>query len=150
MSTLTRQRCWIHLEREAAARCPVCTRFYCRECVTEHEGKVVCAACLRDGLAATAKARRQGLGARGRRVLAGVTRAGQLAGSIVLAFLFFQLLGGWLLTTATQFHESNLWADQFFGGGSESEDGINKDKNDPKHSDDEDEDRDGKKDDDSL
>lgn len=45
-SPLAQARCFIHLHREAAARCPACGRFYCRECVTEHEGRVVCRGCL--------------------------------------------------------------------------------------------------------
>jgi hypothetical protein len=40
------QRCSIHLEREAAVRCPGCSRFYCRECVTEHENRMLCAHCV--------------------------------------------------------------------------------------------------------
>ncbi len=44
--TLTRKRCVNHSHREAAAKCPECNKFYCRECVTEHENKVLCATCL--------------------------------------------------------------------------------------------------------
>jgi len=40
------QRCWNHEEREAACRCPACGRSYCRECVSEHDGRLLCAACL--------------------------------------------------------------------------------------------------------
>lgn len=43
---LAYQRCFVHGAREAAARCPECGRFYCRECVTEHESRVLCAACI--------------------------------------------------------------------------------------------------------
>jgi hypothetical protein len=35
-----------HVEREAAVRCPECTRFFCRECVVEHEGRLLCVECL--------------------------------------------------------------------------------------------------------
>lgn len=41
------QRCWNHESREAVCRCPECGRSYCRECVTEHEARLLCAACLR-------------------------------------------------------------------------------------------------------
>lgn len=44
--TLRQQRCENHPGREASARCPECARFYCRECVTEHEDRVLCASCL--------------------------------------------------------------------------------------------------------
>jgi len=40
------QRCWNHEAREAVCRCPECGRSYCRECVTEHQARLLCAACL--------------------------------------------------------------------------------------------------------
>lgn len=43
---LARQRCWSHAGREAVSRCPECRRFYCRECVTEHDGRLLCVQCL--------------------------------------------------------------------------------------------------------
>jgi hypothetical protein len=46
MSALIDQRCWHHPNREAVVRCPECRRFYCRECVTEHLGRMVCATCV--------------------------------------------------------------------------------------------------------
>ncbi len=45
-SNVSRQRCFYHWQREAVARCPECRRFYCRECVTEHVDRLLCAACL--------------------------------------------------------------------------------------------------------
>lgn len=54
MSTiLAKSECTIHADRPATARCPSCRRFFCAECVTEHDGKLVCASCL----AATAEER---------------------------------------------------------------------------------------------
>ena len=44
--TLAQQRCRNHLERSAAGRCPTCSFFYCRECITEHAGRLLCAACV--------------------------------------------------------------------------------------------------------
>lgn len=44
--SLAQSRCFQHVSREAVARCPECQRFYCRECVTEHEGRMICRACL--------------------------------------------------------------------------------------------------------
>jgi hypothetical protein len=41
------QRCSNHAARTAACRCPACHFFYCRECVTEHDGRMLCAACVR-------------------------------------------------------------------------------------------------------
>ncbi len=41
------QQCMNHPSRGAAARCPDCENYYCRECVTEHEGRVICAGCMK-------------------------------------------------------------------------------------------------------
>lgn len=46
-AALLQQRCWNHEAREAVCRCPSCGRSFCRECVTEHESRLLCAACLR-------------------------------------------------------------------------------------------------------
>jgi hypothetical protein len=40
-------RCWNHELREAVCRCPVCGRSFCRECVAEHEQRLLCASCLK-------------------------------------------------------------------------------------------------------
>jgi hypothetical protein len=45
-SPLIHQRCWRHAGREAVARCPECARFYCRECVVEHLGRMICSDCV--------------------------------------------------------------------------------------------------------
>jgi hypothetical protein len=51
------QRCWNHEHREAVCRCPECGRAFCRECVSEHEARLLCAACL-DTEAGAARGRR--------------------------------------------------------------------------------------------
>jgi hypothetical protein len=61
MTNLTiHQRCWTHEAREAVCRCPECGRSFCRECVTEHDGRLLCAACLKT-LAQAPTSRRGGL-----------------------------------------------------------------------------------------
>jgi len=40
------QRCWNHEGREAVCRCPECGRSFCRECVSEHQARLLCASCL--------------------------------------------------------------------------------------------------------
>ncbi len=47
---LKHTRCEYHGDREAAARCPECSGFFCRECVTEHNGRMLCLKCLRKNL----------------------------------------------------------------------------------------------------
>jgi hypothetical protein len=44
---VARQRCLNHPAREAVARCTVCSRYYCRECVVESDERLVCATCLK-------------------------------------------------------------------------------------------------------
>ncbi len=38
--------CNNHSQREAVAICPECSSPFCRECITEHEYRVICAGCL--------------------------------------------------------------------------------------------------------
>ena len=107
MPTLTRQRCFTHPLREAAARCPSCERFFCRECVTEHDGRVICAVCLREEIAAADTRKRAAR--RPWRLLASAVRGAQFVFGVVLAWLFFYLLGQGLLSMPDQFHEGALW-----------------------------------------
>jgi hypothetical protein len=46
MPGLALQRCFHHEEREAVSRCPSCGRFFCRECVLPHDGRLLCSACI--------------------------------------------------------------------------------------------------------
>jgi len=45
--SLRHARCLFHPLREAAARCPHCGGTFCRECVTDEEGRLACPPCLR-------------------------------------------------------------------------------------------------------
>ena len=38
--------CFVHESREAVALCLECRHSYCRECVVDHDGRLICAACL--------------------------------------------------------------------------------------------------------
>ena len=108
--SLARQRCWTHPAREAAARCPSCTRFYCRECVTEHDGRLLCAGCLRASIErASGKARSP------RRASAVLGKGVQLAAGLAVAWLFFYLLAQGLLSVPSAFHEGSLWIDRASG-----------------------------------
>jgi len=44
---LARARCTNHESRQASGLCPSCRRPFCKECLTEHDGRLTCAACLR-------------------------------------------------------------------------------------------------------
>jgi hypothetical protein len=100
MIALTHERCFQHLSREAVARCLECRRFFCRECVTEHEDRVVCAACLKK-LSAAETARR-GRFRWAMHVLQTTTGA-------ILAWVFFYWVGLALLHLPSSFHEGTVW-----------------------------------------
>jgi len=78
------QRCWNHETREAVCRCLECGRGFCHECVTEHESRLLCAACLA-GVLRTAPSKP----AAWRRVLPAAT----LLGAFLLAWFFFFAAG---------------------------------------------------------
>ena len=97
--SLSVQRCSNHPGREAAARCPECGRFFCRECVTEHEDRVLCSACLAAAGGSTAAARGPGI----------VGKTAAFLGSLTALWLLFYLLGRGLLALPSSFHEGTLW-----------------------------------------
>ena len=97
---LTEQRCLHHPDREAVARCPGCGGFFCRECIVEHEDRVICAACLKK-IAHQSEAKRSRF--------AGAFRALLFAAGIFTAWLFFYFAGRLLLTIPSSFHEGTLW-----------------------------------------
>jgi hypothetical protein len=100
---LANLRCFNHTTREAVARCPVCQHYYCRECITEHDDRVICAACLRRAAEDCARP----------------ARATWLAASLacaagfVMLWIFFYLCGSFLLQIPARFHEGTIWVDRF-------------------------------------
>jgi hypothetical protein len=100
MQNLLHQRCFNHALREAAARCPECGRFFCRECITEHDDRVICSACLKK-LVRAPVARRP--------AFARLVRLAQCAAALVLTWFFFFAIGEMLLKIPTSFHEGTLW-----------------------------------------
>ncbi len=100
MSSLSEQRCFNHAAREAVARCPECHRYYCRECVVEHEDRVLCAACLKQW--AQPRSRKRPL-------LDSTLQLLQCLAGLLIAALFFWILGRGLLLVPTAFHEGTVW-----------------------------------------
>jgi hypothetical protein len=95
------QHCYHHADREAVVRCPACRRFYCRECVTEHDDRMLCSSCLAQ-LAAAASAKGRG---RFRRL---VVPLQGILGFMLLWYAFF-LMGQVLLAIPHSFHEGTIW-----------------------------------------
>ena len=97
------RRCARHPDREAVARCPDCGGAFCRECVSEHAGRVLCASCL---ARATANA---ALPNRPRRNLARIRRAAVPFAGFLLLWWAFYGLGALLLKIPPDFHEGTIW-----------------------------------------
>ena len=100
MEVLSLQRCVHHSGREAVARCPECGQFFCRECIVEHDDRVLCAECLKR------LARRPG---RGRDRFAALMRIGGCCAGLLIAWVFFYEAGRVLLMIPTSFHDGTLW-----------------------------------------
>jgi hypothetical protein len=94
------QRCFNHVQREAAARCPACGQFFCRECITEHDDKVICAACLKK-LARSPFVKS--------RVFARILQLSHCLLGLLAAWFIFYLLGEALLAMPASFHEGTIW-----------------------------------------
>src|SRR5713101_2414351 len=99
---LRRARCLFHPLREAAARCPHCGGTFCRECVTDEEGKLACPPCLRR--MARPPTPRASLRRCLRQVLAGLTALAALMA------LFFALLR-WRMNTPEEHLNLGVAAD---------------------------------------
>jgi len=104
MEALARQRCFIHLQREAVARCTACSHSYCRECITEHDDRIICAACLRQLAAASVKPET---------VRWNPWPAAQLGLGLLSAWIVFYLAGQALVGLPEEFHNDTLWRARF-------------------------------------
>ena len=92
------QRCWNHEGREAVCRCPECGRSYCRECVSEHQARLLCAVCL-------AKAVRVDPGKR--RPLRRMAPAAMMLAGLLLAWVVLFGAGESLLILAERAEQSS-------------------------------------------
>lgn len=104
MAALLAQRCLHHPPREAVARCLECTQFFCRECITEHDDRVICSSCLRK---LTARPDAQ------RRSFAPIARIAALLSGAIVAWVFFFVIGRLVVNVPTDFHEATLWREKF-------------------------------------
>jgi hypothetical protein len=105
MPPLIHQRCFHHSAREAVARCPECRHFYCRECITEHDDRVICATCLKK---LTVKAEPS------RVSFAWLLPIAHLSVGLCIAWLFFYFFGATLISIPSRFHEGTVWMDKWW------------------------------------
>lgn len=104
---LALQRCWNHTSREAVARCPECSRFFCRECVVEHADRIICSGCLARIQAATAAPPKRRLD------LTPLLRLVAAITGIVFAWILFFSIGRALLSVPDRFHADTMWKRSF-------------------------------------
>jgi len=93
--------CGIHPERQATARCPSCHGFYCAECITEHEGKLICASCLAGKRTPREKP--------GRRWRPPVAASLQLLLAILLCWALYAFFAQTLADMPDEFHDGTIW-----------------------------------------
>ena len=101
MSEGLHQTCLNHPTREAAALCPTCKRPFCRECITEHDYKMICANCLADLRKAKTEKKREV-----RLPLMPVLQV--VIGLIVLWTIYFQI-GEILVNIPVELHDGKVW-----------------------------------------
>jgi hypothetical protein len=100
MPQLSQQHCLNHSAREAVAQCLQCRHFFCRECVTEHDERLLCASCL--GKLAKVEGPR-------RHPFRALARIGLSVAGLLTATLFYYWVGQILLMIPTSFHDGSLW-----------------------------------------
>ena len=100
---LQQQRCLNHAGREAIARCPECGFYFCRECITEHDERILCASCLKKLTPQVERPRRN---------FAPLARVLTALCGLMTAWFFFYIVGRLLLATPTQFHEATVWKEK--------------------------------------
>jgi len=109
-SPLTRTRCEIHADREAAARCIGCEQFFCRECITEHDGRMLCVRCLRkEAEPEEAPPPKRILPALGPFAL--ILR---FAIGFCVAWALFAFIGVIILKIPAEFHDGSIWSIENF------------------------------------
>ena len=107
MHQIAEKKCLLHPEREAAAVCLECGEFFCRECITEHEGRVMCSRCLSE--IESGEKRKK---ARFKKLRKGL----QLAAGLIIIWAVFFHLGKAVVETPASFHEGTIWETLGDGG----------------------------------
>ena len=107
MPALALQRCLHHGGREAIARCPECGSFFCRECITEHDERIICASCL-------AKLTRPTEVKAARFRLAALRPWITAFSGLIIVWLSFYLIGRTLVAIPSDFHAGSIWKSSLF------------------------------------
>lgn len=97
--SLKAKRCFNHSVREAVAKCLDCGNFFCRECITEHNTKLVCCNCL-GKTTQEAKA--------GNTLLSTLTMVGLSVLGLIVLWMFFLFIATRLLNVESDSFEQSL------------------------------------------
>lgn len=100
-SVLGDTTCSLHPDRQSTARCPTCRQFYCAECITEHDGRLTCASCLRSRSESSENGKMER-----RWVIAPFV---QFALALLLVWVLFYLFGETLGDVPDDFHDGTIW-----------------------------------------
>ncbi|GEM_PF-635529 len=95
--SFAQSRCFNHAQREAAARCPECGRFFCRECVSEHRNRLLCAACIAEETAKAQLDQKRNFGS--------LRMVFRIALGVLVLWGSFFVIGKALLSVPSTFHE---------------------------------------------
>jgi hypothetical protein len=95
------QQCLNHAGRPAVARCPSCGQSFCRECVVEHDYRIICAACLEKLVSAQREQRH-----RARVPVASIV---QIAFALTILWIVFFVAAGVLMRIPADVHEGIIW-----------------------------------------
>jgi len=98
---IAKSTCLIHLSRPATARCPECRQFFCEECVTEHDGRLTCAQCLRDAVSKRSEP--------GRGPGAFVFPLAQFGAGLLMIWMLFYYAARFLMLIPAPFHDGTVW-----------------------------------------
>src|SRR5277367_645482 len=99
-ATLRQKRCVNHPQREASARCPECGKFYCRECISEHDDRILCASCL-----ARIVIKKDA----GTPMWTWAPQVGLALLAVATVYFIFLLVGNFLLSFPSDFHDKGGW-----------------------------------------
>ncbi|MGA1842815.1 MAG: rhomboid family protein [bacterium] len=99
-NSIKNSQCLLHPDREAVAICLSCNNYFCRECVTEHKGKVLCKPCLYKGKRKSVKRKKVPLLIRAASAI--------LVGLFMCYFLFYSL-GYTLSIIPDKFHQGDYF-----------------------------------------
>src|SRR3569623_834686 len=99
-ASVARTTCFLHPQREGAARCVACGRAFCRECVTPLDRRMYCASCFKEKTGVKEKRKRDWF------LLSTATQFGL---GLLGLWLTAYFMGRLLVELPSSFHEGTVW-----------------------------------------